>query len=109
MVDGTHTTAKPKLGEPALYALVWVGLLALTVATYSLSRVHLGAWSVAIALTIAGIKASLVVLFFMHLWHQESSYRLVFGTALVFLLLMLAFVVADVHMRFPLANPSTLQ
>jgi cytochrome c oxidase subunit 4 len=88
------------------YALIYVGLLILTLATYLFSRVSLGTWSVVIALVIAVIKASLVVLFFMQLWHHHGSARLALATALLWLFLLVFFVVADVKTRYPPTNPS---
>jgi cytochrome c oxidase subunit 4 len=92
--------------SPARYAFIYVGLLILTVATYLLSRLSLGTWSLVIALVIAVAKASLVVLFFMQLWQHHGSARLALAIALLWLSLLTFFVVADVKTRFPLANPS---
>jgi hypothetical protein len=55
---------------------------------------------------IAIAKSSLVVLFFMQLWQHRGSVRLALATALVWLLLLTFFVVADVRTRFPLSNPT---
>ncbi len=88
------------------YALVWVALLALTILTYGLSRLHApGGWAVVIALTIACAKGSLVALFFMHLWDQRGANRLVFATSLVFVALLVGLTLIDNATRFPLANP----
>ncbi len=88
------------------YALVWVALLALTILTYALSRLHApGGWAVVIALTIAAAKGSLVALFFMHLWDQRGANRLVFLTSLVFVALLVGITLLDNATRFPLANP----
>jgi len=89
------------------YALIYVALLGLTVATYSLSRLQLGTWSMVIAMAIAVVKASLVALFFMQLWEHGGSYRLAVATALLWVALMIVFILADVKTRFPLAIPST--
>jgi cytochrome c oxidase subunit 4 len=93
--------------SPGRYALIYVALLVLTVATFSLSRLDLGIWSTVIALAIAVAKASLVALFFMQLWEHGGTYRLVLLTALLWVALMIVFILADVKTRFPLAVPST--
>ncbi|MGE3275716.1 MAG: cytochrome C oxidase subunit IV family protein [Vicinamibacterales bacterium] len=49
------------------YALVLLALLLLTALTTGVAFIDLGAWSTPVALLIAGAKASLVALFFMHL------------------------------------------
>ena len=105
MAVGSSSTAARE--ESAIrYGIVYLGLLALTLTTFLLSRMNFGIWSTVIALLIAVTKASLVVLFFMQLWQHRGSYRLVLATALVWLLLLMFFVVADVHTRFALSNPS---
>jgi cytochrome c oxidase subunit IV len=95
------------LSSPRSYLLVWIALLALTAATFLLSRYEAGRWSVAVALAIAATKSTLVVLFFMHLAEQKGSARLVFVTSLLFVALLIGFVIADVATRFSLANPPT--
>src|SRR5919199_1860254 len=61
-------------------------------------------WITWVAL-IACIKAMLVVLFFMHLWDHGGANRLVFGTSVFFVVLLIGLVVLDNATRFPLANP----
>jgi cytochrome c oxidase subunit IV len=88
------------------YAVVWVALLALTLLTYGLSRLHIpGGWGVVVALAIASAKGTLVALFFMHLWDQSGPNRLVFVTSLVFVSLLVGLTLLDNATRFPLANP----
>jgi cytochrome c oxidase subunit IV len=88
------------------YAIVWIALLVLTIATYLIAKVHLpGGWAVTAALGIASAKGSLVALFFMHLYDQRGANRLVFVTSLVFVALLIGLVIADNATRFPLANP----
>jgi cytochrome c oxidase subunit IV len=88
------------------YWVVWIGLLALTAATYGMAKVDLGGhWNLAVALLIAVTKASLVVLFFMHLWDGKGTNRMVFVVSIFFVLLLIAGVVADMATRFPLARP----
>ena len=98
-VQGTHHRAATR------YALTYVGLTVLTITTFLFSRVDLGIGSVAIAMGIAITKSALVVLIFMQLWEHRGSPRLAFATALVWLALLMGFVLADVHTRFPLTNP----
>ena len=90
----------------ARYAIVWIALLALTVLTYGLSRLHIpGGWGVVVALSIASAKSALVALFFMHLWDQRGANRLVFLTSLVFVALLVGLTLSDNATRFKLANP----
>jgi cytochrome c oxidase subunit 4 len=90
----------------ARYAIVWVALLALTLLTFGLSRLHIpGGWGVVVALSIAATKGALVALFFMHLWDQRGANRLVFLTSLVFVALLIGVTLSDNATRFQLANP----
>jgi cytochrome c oxidase subunit 4 len=66
-----------------------------------------GGWCVVVALVIATVKASLVVLFFMHMWEHGGASRLVLATTLVFAGLLIGLVLLDNSTRFPLANPPT--
>jgi cytochrome c oxidase subunit IV len=105
MADPAAAHAAPH-SHRARYLIVWAALLALTVLTYALARVHLpGTWAVLVALAIAVTKGTLVALFFMHLWEQAGANRLVFATSLVFVALLIGLVIADNATRFPLANP----
>jgi cytochrome c oxidase subunit IV len=87
------------------YLACWLALLLLTGLTFALSTVDLGGWSLALALTIAVTKGSIVALFFMHLWDHVGAIRLVLATAVLFVAVLSALVVADVLTRFPLALP----
>src|SRR5690242_1095768 len=56
-----------RLMSPATYLVVLVALVALTVLTVAISFAPLtGGWHIALGLSIAAVKASLVLLFFMH-------------------------------------------
>ncbi len=69
--------------------LVCAGLLALTFATTVLGRIDLPPWNLVIALAIAGGKALLIVLWFMHLRFSASVMSLVAAGALLWLGLLL--------------------
>ena len=94
--------APPGIGR---YAICWLALALLTGLTFALSTLHLGAWALPVALLIAVTKASIVALFFMHLWDHAGASRLVLVTAVLFVVVLSSLVVADVLTRFPLALP----
>jgi cytochrome c oxidase subunit 4 len=90
------------------YYLVWIALLVFTAITIVVGVVHLpGGWALVVALAIAVVKATLVALFFMHLWDHGGANRLVLGTALFFLGLLVGLTLLDNATRFPLTNPPT--
>jgi cytochrome c oxidase subunit IV len=88
------------------YLVVWIALLFFTVLTYLTGKQHLGTWALPIALAIACTKSALVAVIFMHLKDSSGSTRLVFGTSLVFVALLLFFTVADVATRFRPSTPA---
>ena len=90
----------------ARYWLTWLALIVGTIATLLMSRVHLGhPWHLLVALFIACAKSMLVVLFFMHLWDHGGANRIVFGTSVFFVVLLIGLVVLDNATRFTLLNP----
>jgi cytochrome c oxidase subunit 4 len=101
-----HTEAKH--AGPGRYVAVWVALMVFTALTVFLGRMHLaGGWGLAVAMAIAVVKSSLVVLFFMHLWDHGGANRLVLATTLVFVALLMTLVLVDTATRWPLTNPPT--
>jgi cytochrome c oxidase subunit 4 len=106
----TPTTAEGHAGEHAhgvgRYVVVWALLIVFTFITYKTGRMDLGGWNLPLALTIATIKASLVVLFFMHMTEAAGANRVVFVVSLVFLLVMLLGVFGDLWTRPDMTLPS---
>jgi len=70
-------------------------LFALTAVTVAAARLDLGSASVAVALAIATVKASLVALFFMHLRYEHRFHLVVLVGAVLFAVLFGAFVLFD--------------
>lgn len=91
---------------PGRYVVIWLALLVFTITTVVTGRMNLGAANLPLALLIATVKATLVVLFFMHLWDAEGINRLVFGVALVFVVVLLLGVFGDLLTRMPDALPT---
>jgi cytochrome c oxidase subunit IV len=96
-----HTASAHSKSSPLkLYFGVWATLLVLTYVTYRVAYVELGPFNAVVALVIAGIKATLVALFFMHVWHaSEKLTKLVVIAALFFLLLLLGLTMTDYATR----------
>jgi cytochrome c oxidase subunit 4 len=88
------------------YIIVFVALCLFTLLTVWTGRMDLGSWSLPLALLIATTKGALVALFFMHLVDHKGANRLVFAVALLFVLLLLFFVMADLGTRFRGAVPA---
>jgi cytochrome c oxidase subunit 4 len=88
------------------YVVCWIALALLTALTFGLSGVELGGWSLIVALAIAITKATVVVLFFMHLWDHHGANRLVFVVSILFVLVLIGITLLDVTTRYPLALPT---
>ena len=63
---------------------VWAGLAGLTYVTVKVTDFDLGALNLWLAMAIATFKASLVALFFMHLWWDRPINAIVLVGSLVF-------------------------
>jgi cytochrome c oxidase subunit 4 len=97
-----HKTHEAGIGR---YFVVYILLLILTFGTFGVAHFDLGEWNLVAAIGIACCKATLVVLFFMHLWDSEGANRAVFAVSCIFVLVLLFFVMEDTVHRFPLTNP----
>ena len=69
------TTIHSTMTIPRLLGVLGI-LLALTALTVSASKIDLGVLNIWIALGIASVKASLVLLFFMHLKYENRFIKL---------------------------------
>jgi cytochrome c oxidase subunit IV len=83
-----------------MYFSIWIALLVGTFITYKAAFIELGRFNAAVALGIATIKATLVALFFMHVWHaSEKLTKIVLVAALFFLMLLLGLTMTDYATR----------
>jgi cytochrome c oxidase subunit IV len=83
-----------------MYFAVFFTLLICTGLTVFAATLDLGRYNAAVALGIATFKATLVALFFMHVWHaSEKLTKLVVISALFFLLLLLGLTMSDYATR----------
>ena len=79
---------------------IWLALLAGTSITVAAAFIDLGPFNTIVALTIATIKATLVVLFFMHVkYTHEKLTGLVVVSAIFWLFILLALSMADYTTR----------
>ena len=82
-----------------LYISVFVALIALTALTTGVAFINLGKWNTVVALAIAVCKASLVVLFFMHLRWSSNLLRIVVASSLLWLAILIGLTLSDVFTR----------
>lgn len=84
--------AGPTLGT---LAVVYVSLLALLAVTVGAAYLHLGGWSLLIAMAIALLKAALVLLWFMHLRYETGLVKVFAAAGVAWLALLLCLTMAD--------------
>ncbi|HSP17151.1 MAG TPA: cytochrome C oxidase subunit IV family protein [Thermoanaerobaculia bacterium] len=84
-----HVTSLP------VYFGVFIALMVFTILTVGVSRIDLGALNTPIALAIAVIKATLVILFFMHVIHSTRLTWVVILASLFWLALLFVLTLAD--------------
>ena len=102
----TEHTEKPHIVPLSTYFSVAITLYILTAVTVMVAMVNLGGWNVAVALSIAAIKGSLVALIFMHLKYEKKILAVVFVGAIVFLAIFIIFTMFDTMTRGEL-DPET--
>ncbi|HEY6126724.1 MAG TPA: cytochrome C oxidase subunit IV family protein [Candidatus Acidoferrum sp.] len=93
--------------SPKIYATVLTALLVGTVLTVQAAKVDLGRLNIVVALGIATIKMSLVILFFMHGKYSARRTKLVIAAGFFWLAIMLGLTMADYSTRH--AEPSRSQ
>jgi cytochrome c oxidase subunit IV len=108
-MDATQPFEYPEYEEHVVpkttYLAVFGALMALTLGTVAVAFVDLGRFNVVVALAIAIFKATLVVLFFMHLKYSPTLNKLVAVAAIVWLLMLLLITLSDYLTRGWLMAP----
>jgi cytochrome c oxidase subunit 4 len=93
--------------SPKIYVVIFIALMAFTLLTVFAAVHDFGQMNVVIALVIATIKASLVILFFMHGKYSARRTKLVIVAGFFWLAIMLGLTLADYTTRH--AEPSRTQ
>jgi cytochrome c oxidase subunit 4 len=86
------------------YIKVFAALVVLTLITVAISRIDLGALNAPVAFLVATVKAVLVMLYFMHLKHDSTINRVIFGSGFFFLVLLFFFSILDIWTRILQTN-----
>jgi cytochrome c oxidase subunit 4 len=87
--------------RPRTYVIVFAALIALTVLTVGLDLLvrdgimDLGAVQHPLALAIAAAKATLVILFFMHVWYSPKLTWMVALGSLLWLAILIGYTLTD--------------
>ena len=89
-----HVTSK------GVYFFIFFVLMVLTVLTVAVAFQDFGPWNTPIAFAIATIKATVVVLFFMHVIHSPKLTAAILVGSLVFLGILFMLTFSDYLSRF---------
>ena len=81
----THGLVSQHVVSPKIYLAIFIALMVLTAATIAAAEMDLGPLNLAVALAIAIVKATLVVLYFMHVRYNPKLIWLALGLALSWL------------------------
>ena len=82
------------------YFKVFGALMVLTALTVITAQVDLGGWAnIVLAMFIATIKASLVLMFFMHLYYDNKTNLIFFLGSVLFLIIFITFTLLDIDYR----------
>jgi cytochrome c oxidase subunit 4 len=73
--------AKPHVLPDGLFVMVWVGLLILTGVTVAGSVFFPGQIGIAVAIVVTPIKATLILMYFMHLKYEKPGFVIMFLVA----------------------------
>ena len=87
--------------SPVVYIVIFASLMLGTAITIWAAFQNFGKFNIVIALAIATIKATLVVLYFMHARYSPKRTQLVIVCSVFWLAIMLALTLADYDTRPP--------
>jgi cytochrome c oxidase subunit IV len=90
--------------SPKIYVVIFLTLIVGTGGTVWAAFQNFGQFNIVIALGIATIKATLVVLYFMHARYSSKRTKLVIVCAIFWLAIMLSLTLSDYQTRQPAPN-----
>jgi cytochrome c oxidase subunit 4 len=82
-----------------IYIVIFLSLMILTGLTVLASFYNFGPWNTIIAVTIAVVKGTLVVLYFMHVRYSDGVVRLCVVAGFFWLAILLALTLSDYYTR----------
>lgn len=79
----------------SVYLGIFAALMVLTIITVAVAWVDLGSLNIMVALGVAVVKATLVVLYFMHVKYSSKLTWIVIGAGVFWLAILLGLTMAD--------------
>lgn len=81
------------------YVFTWLALLVLTLLTAGVAFLDLGVFNTVAAVVIAGLKAALIVVLFMHLGQEPALSKVTAAGAVVWLVILVLLTMSDYATR----------
>src|SRR5436305_15133143 len=94
-----HTDTTHHIVPLKVYFAVFIALIIGTIVTTAVAYVDLGQFNVVVALVVAVCKATLVVLFFMHVKYSPTLTKLVVISGIFWLIILLTLTETDLLTR----------
>jgi cytochrome c oxidase subunit IV len=98
-MEHPHDEGSPHVLSYGFLTGIFLALMALTATTIAVAQIDLGFLNVVVALTVASVKASLVIFFFMHLKYENRLIKTMVLTAFVLLAICIGFTFFDIGPR----------
>jgi len=89
-----------------VYVSIFLALIALTITTVAVSKIDLGELNFVVAMTIALVKGTLVVLFFMQVRQASSMTKLFAAAGFFWMAILLVLVLSDYLSRGWQSHPT---
>jgi cytochrome c oxidase subunit 4 len=89
----------------SVYLGIFGALMVLTIITVAVAWVDLGTLNIMVALGVAVVKATLVVLYFMHVKYSSKLTWVVIGAGIFWLMILLGLTMGDYLTRGWMAAP----
>jgi cytochrome c oxidase subunit 4 len=83
------------ISPKSTYYTIFGSLMALTAITVAVAFINLGRLNFPVALSIAILKATLVILFFMHVKYSSRLTKLICGVSFFFLVILFGLTLTD--------------
>jgi len=93
--ENEHISPESHIVPVSLYVAIWASLIICTALTVFAASVDLGVFNIVVALVIATIKGSLIVLFFMHLRYSSKLTMVTIIAAMFWLFIMFSLTLTD--------------
>ncbi len=97
--ENEHISPESHVVPVSLYVAIWATLMVCTGLTVFAASIDLGVFNIVVALLIATLKGTLVVLFFMHLRYSTKLTMVTVIAALFWLFIMFSLTLTDYMTR----------